>query len=527
MVHELAGRHGFVSLDLPIWAMDMRLMDNFFLSHPEGPHPDGEGWKDLDWQRRLLRLFGLQFDPDGDLQSVRAAALDLRKNIAYLRDTAVSPYSLSSDENEVDGPLRLDLGVTRTFTRATVATIEDVDDVVVQVTSGTERVGPEGILIEDYRKNFCKESSFKVWTGGASAAPDEWTEVDADTSLTIAQVTNGIFDSDLSTYGCRLTSTSSGNYGLDQSATFAWEQDDNGVLSVDHEDHSGDGLLVGLYRNGDTQWWNPSTGAWQAGAASLRFSVAPAGSVARDYMPFDNGITTNYTGTYLIWIRADQSNHDVSLHHVQLEGGNTVSGESGFWYPTSRIITQSASAIPRNADISTLSTNPTQGRRIIHPDNGTLFVKLKVDYAHAALDDALLAGGARSVGILHADMFTTNDCYLIYDAQSSRFEFDYRTVTAYAGSSLTAGEYVFALRWCSDKGELDLANWYVDLFVNGTKGTGGAGTARTEGNATKYFYYGQLGVMTDINRINGWISRIVSTPFVLTDAEVKAWTDRI
>jgi hypothetical protein len=173
-----------------------------------------------------------------------------------------------------------------------------------------------------------------------------------------------------------------------------------------------------------------------------------------------------------------------------------------------------------------ISTNPTQGRRIIHPDHGTLFCKLKVNYAHAALDDALMAT-KRLMAIFECSMFTVSDFHLYYDTIGSRFEFDYRGVNAYAGSALTAGEYVFAMRWGSDKGELGLANWYVDLFVNGVKGTGGAGTARTEDNATKYCYYGAFGIMTGYNRINGWISRIVSTPIVLTDAEVKAWTDRI
>jgi hypothetical protein len=120
-----------------------------------------------------------------------------------------------------------------------------------------------------------------------------------------------------------------------------------------------------------------------------------------------------------------------------------------------------------------------------------------VNYAHAALDDALMAT-KRLMAIFECSMFTVSDFHLYYDTIGSRFEFDYRGVNAYAGSALTAGEYVFAMRWGSDKGELGLANWYVDLFVNGVKGTGGAGTARTEDNATKYCYYGAFGISYEI-----------------------------
>jgi hypothetical protein len=530
MMHEFVLRHGFASLDLPIWALNIRLMEHFFLIHPEGPHPDGEGWKDLDWQRRLFRFFGIQFDPDGDLKTVHVSALDLRKYLTYLRDSGVSSYSAESAVGVIDGPLRLDMGVVRNFTRATVATAEDVDGVVVQIPVGSERVDPEGTLIEDFRKNFARQSSFKAWAGGPAAAPDDYTEVDPDANLTIARVTNGIFKSDLNTYGCRLTSSNGagGNYGLNQAQAFAWEKDDNGVLSIDHEDHSGQGLNVGIRRPADNWWWNVSTGLWQAGSYFIRFPVAPAGTIVRDYFGFDHGAgIINYTGLLLIAIRVDLPNQDCTLHHVQLEAGNDVIGECGLWYPTSRIITESAAAVPRNAEVLTLATNPVEGRRMIHPDHGTLFCKIKVDYAEVALTDPRM-GVDRSLGILDLDMFTvTPACHLDYNTANSRFEFAYRGVTAYGGSALTAGEYVFALRWCSDNGELGLAARTIDLFVNGVKGTSAVGTAMTEDSGSKLLVYGAHADMTNLNRINGWISRLFTTPVVLTDEEVKAWTDRI
>lgn len=531
MIHEFMMRHGFMDVNLPISALNLRMMDHFFLSHPEGPHPNGEGWKDLEWERRLFRNFGLQFDPDGDLDSVRAFALDLRKYITYLRDTAVSPYSIQSDETDVDGPLRLDLGITRTMTRGTTATAEDISGEVVQLTTNTERIGPDGILIEDYRKNFAKESAFKTWSGGAAAAPDNYTEVDADANLTIARVANGVFAANLSTYGCQLTSANAagGDYGLDQATSFAWEEDDNGVLSIDHEDHSGQALVVGLQRSDTSEWWNPATGAWQAGAASLSFPIAPAGTIVRDHMAFDLGGTTNFTGTFLIYIRIPSASQDCTLHSVQLEGGSVSEYECGLWYPTSRIITASASAIPRDRDDLQLSTNPTQ-RRIIHPDHGTLFLKIKVPYTKAELDDADMAT-ARRVAILEVNMFTAEDFFILYNTVTTRFNFIYRvgsTATFY--DLFTSDEYVIAVRWTSDKGELNLTPYTQDIFVNGVKGVSDIGTVRTEDNATKYCYYGAFRspyIGAAYNSLNGFISRLHSTPEVLTDEEIKAWSDRM
>ncbi|MHA2337484.1 MAG: hypothetical protein ACXACX_09280 [Candidatus Hodarchaeales archaeon] len=461
MIHEFALRHHLTEIKLPPWVLDLRITDHLFLVHPEGPYPDGNGWKFEEWERRLLRNFGTLEDPDGSPNQIKTYAFDLRKYLTYFRDTMVSPYSLLSDENLADGPLRLDSGVTRFFIRNTNATIEDVDGVVVQLSSNTERIGPRGMLIEDYRKNFVKESSFKNWSG----TPTGWTEVDPGAALTVTSGDTSIFDPDLGTHSLILTYVGSGTeQGVDSVAGFTWEQDDNGCLSIDHQDDTLQPIKVGLKRSSDSYWRNFQTSGWQASSYYHELPIA-SGEMVRDYLGFYVG-STNYTGTFTVSIRVNYPNQKATLEHIQLEGGTITSGECAFWGPTSRIITESVEAVERDAEDLYIETNPTEGRRIINPNQGSMFAKIDIDYSHDDLANPTLPSGSHNVAIMQMDMFTEDDFLLYYNTSGENFIFSFRGINSAIDYKLQPGEYVFGLRWTSDKGEQNLGYWYIDSFAS-------------------------------------------------------------
>jgi len=528
-LHEFAQRHELMSCELPLQAFDMKLLDDFNFQHPDIPHEDGESRGLENWELSKCRLMG--FDYDADKLTLTGHFLNLRSYLALLRDTATSPYEVESATYEPDGPLRLDMGITRTMARSTMGTIMQRPPTiyhadigfVAEVGNNVERIGPYGTLVEDPRKNFCKNSSFILWNG----VPTNWGQVNSPNA---SQVSGRLFSPDIErgvsdiAYGLNMNPSGAGDNGFNQSTTYTWENDANGVLSIDHEDSSGDALNIIFRRNSDNWYWNPATPAWQSGGISFNLPVS-GNTVARDSIPFDMGGYT-YTNTFLIGLRAPTASQDVTVYHVQLEGGYATQKYSGIWAPTSRIITYNeASPVERREDLLYLTTQPAEGRRIVHPDRGTFFVKFKVEYDHDDIVDAYDAGTPASVMIVSYAFDGTNHFFDIeYDSDNSRFLFGKRCASvsdnAIKSGALTSGWHVIAARWISSNEEFGLPNHSLDIWVDGVKGDTGTGQAVTESSSDTYFYYGARSVMTGYNRLNGLISDLWSSPVPKSDTEI-------
>lgn len=524
-LHEQAQRHEFMSLQLPLKAFDMRRMDDFNLQHPELPAESGESSGLKNWELAKLRLFGFEYHAD-NLKLI-AHFLDLRNYLALFRDTAISPYDVESDVYEPLGPLRLDTGVTRSMVRASKGTIAQNapsayrPDVgyIVEVANNVERIGPLGTLIEDVRYQYAKNSSFINWTTGN---PDNWSIVGSPNA---SEVTNKIFHPDVvrgsdTPHGLNLNPAGAGDNGYNQDTTYAWQQDTDGVFSIDHEDISGDELTVALRRNSDNWWWNPVTPGWQSGFATWDLPVAPSGYIVRDYEHFE--APTSYTGTFLIYIRARIASQDVTIHHVQLEG-NTNSAPCSLGYPTSHIISdEEGSAVKREEDVLKCITQPGYGRRILHPERGTLFFKVYLPYGPG---DLIGVDTTKNLMMVSYNFLTTGDedlFQIYYDVDSGRWTFHFDALTdAINVVQMTTGWTTVAARWISSEEELSLPAGSIDLFIDGSKGITGAKGTVVEDIGDTDFHYGTNDAA--YSTLNGYISSLWSSPRVFTDTEIEAW----
>ncbi len=484
-------------------------MDNFFLAHPEGPHPDGEGWKDLDWQRRLLRLFGVEFDPDGDLETLRATALDLRKYLAHFLDSGISPYSFLSDEAEIDGPLRIDTGQERTFTRNSKAWIEEIGGLVRELGTNKEKIGPYGELFEDVRTEYTKNNAWINWTTGV---PDDWSKI--GTYTLTAYTSSPLFHTDVTPYSCRIETTGAGDNGLNQATTYGWDGYNDAMFSIDHMDKSGHQLKIGVRRNSDNYWWNFSTEQWVGSYPTYNLPLSGTTTIVRWSAWVDmTGIAVDTT--FLIYLRAPSASQDVVIYHV----GLVNSSPEGIAHATSRVVndTSKTSGMP---DLLKIENKPE--RPVCDREHGHLKLVYRPGFDAA---DMRKAGAGKDVG-LATILWGTYDTLLTYDpnATTGFFKFTHGNVnTQYDINVVADTEYRIVCRWSSARNELSMGSRAVDIFVDGNKGgTTAGGSDPGAPSSSDYMVIGwdELGTS---HKAYGYISRFKLSPIVITDEEVKAW----
>jgi hypothetical protein len=487
---------GIVEVVCGLEGLDIELGEIFAISHYAGPNGDGGGWGDELWERRLFRLIGYNINPNDRTVTLRGK--DLRPYACHFMDTAVAPWSVQSDTGEVDGPIRLDRGCTRTHTRSGYVYLQEPNGYVVQIGANVEPIGPSGLLIEESKQNKLSNSSMTDWT---ALLVDSWTK---EANATLAKyTTNLLFDPTLTAQG--VTVTRGATTGHISQTVSGW--DGYAVVSIDHLDGDNPGEWW-LYRDSaSNNWWDDSTETWTTATSNVLPSVSTITRFKSN--PIDTSVARNYA-LYLGSAAGGASAYG-HFFHAQIEDA---------WFASSRILTNDSVGEPYTRSNPTLTISNDQGRRCWPAEKGTLLFRFTPSWSSADY----------STGALNAGLFevkhTTDYFRVYYDVDNEQWEFvrydGSTTATAiYAGAVIEDTEYHVACRWMGTGGEHGLTDYTISIFVDGVKGTDDIGLAVIDEDNDVDMTIGDY-TAANGTRADGFISDIEIIPFVLSDTEIAA-----
>ena len=459
----------------------------------------------LRWQRGWYRVLRRAIIPETERsgEMVRLTLRDLRPFVTNYWDVA---KSLKSSVVYADGIARLDLGNTRTFTRASNAWIQDPGDGrLVQLNYDTEKNDRAGLLIEGSVANEFIESGFK---NGAVNTFTGWTKTGTESNgSNITEDTSGpLWDTSITPRVVKFlagTPIHAADMYLQSTATASIGANTVGRLSIWHRDNAAPALSYALQRGVDSKWWRDSDQTWQAALTWNAMGNATtwiAGRYVSKKIDVGTGATTltlrvgiPTTGT------AGQINF---LGHAQFEKQR---------FASSAILTQAA-IVTRAVD-QLLISNAT-GARAFPATRGTGKVT-----AVPLWDAADVTTVNKTVVYVGHD--ANNYEWVYFDGANARWVYERKVTSSIfravaAASPVRGTAYALCWRWTSSEGELGLTNFTASIFVDGVKGTDVAtGAAPTEASSPNM----EKGSKAAAEHFDGNLYAWDIVPFVLTDAE--------
>lgn len=498
---------GRLDITVPLWTLDIEVLDRVWIESPLGPHEDGEGWGRLRWQRRPFSVQETEVDLDSRV--VHLSLLDRRPLDALIWDTAWSRVPLDRDEN---GTARFTPGVDRTYARpsnAWPASPQD-PDIIVRVPLNAAAVDRDGELFERNAWNYLPRSSLASGTTGLTltGTGTNGSAIEADDSTLL-------FDPEVSAYSLKFTAGSPHSADLvaqwpDTSATGSsgWYF----RLSIDHLDDSGATLYYRLQRVSDTQFWNDSSATW---GSTVDNAIPNSTTRARHV---SKAIDTGATSAFRLEI-LQQSGGTASrvnrVFHVQFEDCP---------FATSRIVTDDAVYRRQDPELKVYQESATQ--RCYWEEQGTVLVEVIPHWSTADLITDTptiyyITYGAEPVKFYD---------WLYYDAANTRWVFERyvdqgvtpATYRAILSGSVTRGTtYRVAARWTGVEAELGLTAYTLSLFVNGTQGTDDVAEDPTAliTYDNEFLRWGAK-IGSDSDSWSGHIRRRLVRPYPMTNAEI-------
>lgn len=404
------------------------------------------------WQRRLLVVTRTRLDLDElrlDLE-----AYDQRRLRLADWDTCYSP----EDEpgSVARGVARLCQG-GRTHTRGTVAWVPSpLDGRYIALGTEDSKISSSGQLVENQRTNYAPYSAFAAGLSG-------WTPsgTGSNGSAIATDAAETFFDLGIVPAGAVKFTSGSPIHAADLLVTGAASASvlANTVVcvSVAHRDLGG-ALWWKLQRGVDSWYWNDTTAAWQGLAVWNALPIRT--SRARDRSKAINVGASNTTLTARVGVPT------ASGVAGQLNWCGLVQVEDSS-YPTSPIVTTSATAVTRNRDVLTLTCN--HGQRTLPMRGFSARFRIRPLW-----NDADITGVPRVFFDFTID--SGNNMRMAYTGgQGALWQRRFGGVnyaTLGPGSLWVADqEYRVALRATGPEGELGLAPYTLSIFVDGVKGT--------------------------------------------------------
>jgi hypothetical protein len=500
---------------LPIKYAFLEVGDQIDLSHFAVPHAtSGYGAGDKKWQRQRCLITATELDLDACV--VKLKLLDLRRSLFVVNVWDTARTDINPGGVVEDGVARLDNGAGRTFTRASSAWCNDPSDGrVVELTSNTPMYVPDrGMLIEPTRTNLVLNSSFAQYSGSFT----NWTTFGTGVNgSAVAQDTgNLLFDPTVSAQSCKITmgNPNASTTGVKQTIAVA---NNTYHLSVDYEQAASLDVSYRLQRASDNWYWNESTLGWQAGSVwnpvgyqvgAQQIDYPTPGSATR--MRKMSAIPTGAATNVILEVGGNSTlpaSTVLNLFHVQFELGDSVS---------SRIVTKSAT-VTRNADICSFANTPW---RPSWPwDGGTVLFEYTPNQT----------GGYSGLKNIVRMQFDGSGAYLdaLFVPAAGGMTFR-RRINSVNTDITTASPQFFplvrakvAIRMVGAEGELGLAPWTVEVFVDGVKILTGVTSFYNELPAVQSGLY--LGASSTGVACDGALRNVLIVPWVLTDEEIRQY----
>lgn len=470
------------------------------VSHRDGPHASGEGWRSETHQTRPMRLIARTTDLNANTCDLTLQ--DVRSKLCLLRYTSrtKSPAVIA------DGMAFITNGGAIVNSRSTVAYVADPSggDILVRVEVDQLTYGgsllPDsgdrqyGLMLSLLGGNAIIESSYRNQLTGWTTAGDgvNGSAVTAETSpLRFAQTESGFVAKLLAgtthTTDLTFSSTAVASYAADSVVSFACHyQTAAGATS---------GPGVSIQRGFDSEWYTAASQTWGASKVVNPLSVSDGEWNEYYISAIDVGSdATDLTAVYTIEA-GEPDGSEYYIGHTQIELSP---------YPQGVIVTE-ATAQARGADNFHI-TNST-GSRCVTADKGVLQTVITPSW-----NAADLVGTGTTHNFLNCQHDANNGIILRWSISNARWEVEYKaattTYTAYSADDPPARGVPVTIvgRW-TDSGELGIDDHTVDIFVNGVKGTNATKVTLTETSNAKLFF--ARGLFADTH----------SFAHVLTDAE--------
>lgn len=493
-------------------ALDLEVMDNVEIQHPAGP------WEETIAARQCGRLHSIRsigFNPN--TLAVTLKAWDQRRFLCTAWDTARTARGTSIDEQ---GVARMSAGAIFASARASDMWVMDCESQLV-VAKGTNQRGYDFVgtladaaatrygaaLIEGAVTNLLLHSSA---VAGSTAVAALTVTGASGTFAEESSPTQPLFDTSVSTYAYKFTAGSP--HSADKRAAwpltaiitantlvrFSIDYMNTGTVSADR-------LGWRIQRNADSNYWNDSTGAWQAGAVDNLLPLVATRS--KDTRAFSKVINVGGSNTRLTLSLVALSGGTASrvdrVYHVQIENSA---------WPTSRIVT-GAATVTRASQLD--SWTNLSGARSIRAAGGTALFHGIVPW-----DAADITAKGATPRVFDVTYDASNWIRFYYDGTNLTLSIRASGVTTTATKAWTAvrGEYVYlAARWTSTLGEEGAARTH-DVFIDGVKGDSATRAADpTESTSPLY-----VGCDSSGNQWGGHLFEREFLQVVLTDAEIAA-----
>lgn len=503
-----------INLTGPLWYAGTELSTDCTVSHWAYPEATGAGAGRQKWKRKFFRTHSVSIDPNTG--TVQMVLKDARPYQTLLREIDVLRKTGTADE---DGNARMDMGTnaTRTLTRATVAYVEDPSSrLIVQVASGAKKFDYLGLLLERERANGLLRSSFATWTG---AIPDGWGVGGYANGSSLAEAAGvTIFDSTITSSSVLMTAGNPHTVEnvFAQTSTTSYSANDAVMVSVDHKDDGGEAAYVRILRMVDGWFWNGSS--FQAGSINLAMSVSASARTRDTFFIPDIGGSASTIRVNVLQPTGGTVSRTNRVYHVQVEKAGTSASPAP--WASSRIVTTSAT-VTRNKDVYTVANNT--GYRCWNNTRGTIMARiipLWTGHASATL------GTDQNHTIFYVGYDANNSEWLYYDGANAAFKFTRRvggvTTTATLSSAVTPGTVLrLAARWTSSEGELGLSSFTHQVVHISTANVVSTASAVSSASPTEVNTVNlEIGSKSGADELDGYISYIDSSPFVLTDEEI-------
>lgn len=456
-----------VSITVPVTFGDVEPGDTVWCSHAGLPWSPGS----RSWEQVPLYVTEVAENLNEPARTLKC--LDLRE--AYC--TYYSPLQVLGVDSQYSGLARLDMGGGWSTSRPQVAFAQRPGDGLYrEVAANTALLGKDGLLIQGGSDGISHEDVqyllHSTYAGGSGDTFTDWTKT-VTGSATVAQDTaDYLIDSAGWQRSAKATTTvNTESAYLSQALGFGagvkfyvrqWYKNDSGS----------DQHFIQIYRSvgGVGNYWNDSTGAWQAGVYSIRptLTATGVGYFCSKQIDFGAGAGTLYI--YTGHLNGLQTTANV----VHLYSTEVLRGTKVLWRRRSLLPTTTA-AVTRRQDYT--AADNSADFRCWFMERGYFRVDFTPLWDHEDLDDgedAIVISGAHD-GPIGAAAHVCG--YHRTDATNGYWFFN-SVQLATSGATLpnAATTYTLAGRWTSeDEDELGITGQAMDLWVDGTKATGTTG----------------------------------------------------
>lgn len=470
------------------------LLDVVLVSHRDGPHAQGEGWRSEPWQARPMRLIGRKINFSDN--TVDLTLRDIRPQLCLLRYTGRAKTSSVI----ADGVAFFAAGSAIEFERASRAWVPDPSSglysrIEIDQPKFAAALAPAtgdqqfGLLLEPAAQNIVLDSAF---IRGAADTFTGWEEDEAGTG-TITEDDSVVpwWDPAEVSRVAQLDMDSGGTGGalLKQTHPVTVTAGTVVRIAIAHYDE-GDTLEYALRREVDNQFYDWSTEAFSASPVEQWLEIPFSdGEWARYWVSVDVGGSNTQLRSFIGRANARVTTTQVNrVTHFSIEIGDAPG-------ITSPILTE-AVTVTRAADDFRFTND--SGARCVVADRGA------IAFVYVPNFDA--ADVSADVPVLEVEHDASNGMVVLWSHGNQRWELTYEAAgTTYtAAGAVGAGEPTVGVpvrlvpRWTGTAAELGTAH-LLELFVDGAKGpTSDIKVTLTEAAASDLVLLPSSGVVRDL-----------------------------